>query len=118
MAQASSSIKNDISLAYPTSAFPSQQHPKQHQTSERSKPNQYLLTKQLNTTPPATMFRQTFARNLRLFSTQTALRQNKGPIEGAKEAVKQVDRTVSDTIVKGIEKGGKDPFLPRRTIST
>ena len=50
------------------------------------------------------MFRQAFARNVRLFSTSVALR--KGPVEGAKDAVKTVDRTVSDTLVKGIEKGG------------
>lgn len=52
------------------------------------------------------MFRQTVVRNVRLFSTSVP-RLNKGPVEGAKDAVKQVDRTVSDTIVKGIEKGGK-----------
>ena len=56
------------------------------------------------------MFRQTVARNVRLFSTSGLLR-NKGPVEGAKDAVKQVDKTVSDTIVKGIEKGGMSPSI-------
>lgn len=51
------------------------------------------------------MFRQAVARNVRLFSTTPAFR--KGPVETAKDAAKSVDRTVSDTIVKGIEKGGK-----------
>ena len=53
------------------------------------------------------MFRQTVARNVRLFSTSVRVRQNKGPIEGAKDAVKTVDKTISQQIVKGIEKGGK-----------
>ena len=52
------------------------------------------------------MFRQVVARNVRLFSTSRVVLE-KGPIEGAKDAVKQVDRTVSDTLVKGIEKGGE-----------
>lgn len=54
------------------------------------------------------MFRQTLLRNARLFST--SVRVNKGPVEAGKDAVKNVDRSVSDTIVKGIEKGGE--FLP------
>ena len=58
------------------------------------------------------MYRQTLARNVRLFSTARVLRQNKGPIEGAKDAVKQVDKTISQTIVKGIEKGGTCPAHP------
>ncbi len=60
------------------------------------------------------MYRQVFARNARLFSTRVALRQEaKGPLEGAKDAVKTVDKNVSQTIVKGIEKGGKShhPFI-------
>lgn len=52
------------------------------------------------------MFRQTLVRNARLFSTSVRV-GNKGPIEGAKDAAKTVDRTVSDQIVKGIEKGRK-----------
>lgn len=51
------------------------------------------------------MYRSAIARQTRLFSTSVYLR--KGPVEGAKDAVKQVDRTVSDAAVKGIEKGGK-----------
>ena len=51
------------------------------------------------------MYRQVVARNVRLFSTSVTLR--KGPVETAKDAVKNVDRTVSDTAVAGIEKGGK-----------
>lgn len=50
------------------------------------------------------MFRQTVARNVRLFST--SVRVQKGPVEAAKDTVKTVDKTVSQTIVKGIEKGG------------
>ena len=53
------------------------------------------------------MFRQAAARQLRLFSTARVLRESKGPIEGAKDAVKTVDKTISQQIVKGIEKGGK-----------
>ena len=49
------------------------------------------------------MFRTTLARNVRLFSTARVVR--KDPISTAKDTVKTVDRTVSDQIVKGIEKG-------------
>lgn len=52
------------------------------------------------------MFRQALARNVRLFSTSRVVME-KGPVEGAKDAAKAVDRTVSDTLVKGIEKGGE-----------
>lgn len=41
----------------------------------------------------------------RLFST--TLVQKKTATETAKDALKSVDRTVSDTIVKGIDKGSK-----------
>ena len=51
------------------------------------------------------MIRQAAIRNVRLFSTSVRLR--KDPITTAKDAVKQVDRTVSQGAVKGIEKGGK-----------
>lgn len=50
------------------------------------------------------MFRQTIIRNARLFSTQARLQ--KSATETVKDAAKAVDRTVSDTVVKGIEKGG------------
>ena len=50
------------------------------------------------------MLRQYAVRNVRLFSTTPAFR--KSPVDTAKDAAKAVDRTVSDTIVKGIEKGG------------
>jgi hypothetical protein len=50
------------------------------------------------------MYRQALARQARLFSTSVYLR--KGPVEATKDAVKTVDRTVSDAAVKGIEKGG------------
>ena len=49
------------------------------------------------------MFRTTLARNVRLFSTARVVR--KDPVTTAKETVQAVDRTVSDQIVKGIEKG-------------
>lgn len=41
----------------------------------------------------------------RLFSTTIVYQ--KGPVEQGKDALKAVDRTVSDTIVAGIDKGGK-----------
>ena len=52
------------------------------------------------------MLRSALARNahVRLLSTTTRLQ--KGPIEVAKDAVKTVDRTVSDAAVAGIEAGG------------
>lgn len=51
------------------------------------------------------MFRTTLARNVRLFSTNVRL--NKSAVDTAKESVEKVDRTVSDQLVKGIEKGRK-----------
>ena len=51
------------------------------------------------------MFRQQLARNARLFSTSVRV-QNKGPVDAVKDAAKQVDKAVSQTIVAGIEKGG------------
>ena len=50
------------------------------------------------------MFRQQLLRQVRLFSTTPIAR--KGPVETVKDAVKAVDRTVSDAAVKGIETGG------------
>jgi hypothetical protein len=50
------------------------------------------------------MFRTQIIRQARLFSTSPIAR--KGPVETVKDAAKTVDRTVSDKIVKGIEKGG------------
>jgi hypothetical protein len=50
------------------------------------------------------MYRQVVVRQTRLFSTSVYLR--KDPVTAAKDAVKTVDRTVSDAAVKGIEKGG------------
>lgn len=54
------------------------------------------------------MFRQVAVRNVRLFSTSVRV-ANKGPVEATKDAVKTVDKNVSQTIVKGIEKGGTFP---------
>lgn len=51
------------------------------------------------------MFRASIARNVRLFST-SARRLEKGPVESAADALKNVDRKVSDAAVSGIEKGG------------
>lgn len=51
------------------------------------------------------MFRQVAIRNARLFSTSVRFAE-KGPVDAAKDAVKTVDKNVSQTIVKGIEKGG------------
>jgi hypothetical protein len=50
------------------------------------------------------MFRTQIARQARLFSTSPIAR--KSPVETVKDAAKAVDRTVSDNLVKGIEKGG------------
>lgn len=50
------------------------------------------------------MFRTQIARQVRLFSTSPIVR--KSPVETVKDAAKTVDRTVSDQVVKGIEKGG------------
>jgi hypothetical protein len=50
------------------------------------------------------MFRTIALRQARLFSTTTRL--GKGPVEVGKDALKTVDRTVSDAAVKGIETGG------------
>ena len=47
-----------------------------------------------------------FARqSTRLFTTTIVCQ--KGPIEAGKDALKGVDRAVSDTLVAGIDKGGK-----------
>jgi hypothetical protein len=50
------------------------------------------------------MFRTAITRQARLFTTSTRLQ--KGPIELGKDALKKVDRVVSDAAVKGIETGG------------
>lgn len=50
------------------------------------------------------MFRQAVARNARLFST--SVRAQKSVVDSAKDAIKGVDKTVSQAAVKGIEKGG------------
>lgn len=52
----------------------------------------------------ATMFRAAIARNARLFTTSA--RVQKSTAEAVKDTAKKVDRTVSDELVKGIEKGG------------
>ena len=50
------------------------------------------------------MFRQSIARQARLFSTSVAVR--KSAIDTAKETVQAADKTVAQQIVKGIEAGG------------
>jgi hypothetical protein len=50
------------------------------------------------------MFRTAITRQARLFGTSTRLQ--KTPIEMGKDALKKVDRVVSDAAVKGIETGG------------
>jgi hypothetical protein len=59
------------------------------------------------------MFRTQIARQARLFSTSPIAR--KSPVETVKDAAKVVDRTVSDNLVKGIEKGGMSlpPYFHR-----
>jgi hypothetical protein len=62
-------------------------------------------TKTLNPSPrQITMFRQAIARQARLFSTAPIAR--KSVVDSAKETVQQVDKTVAQAAVKGIEKGG------------
>lgn len=51
------------------------------------------------------MFRQTLTRNVRLFSTNVRLQ--KSAVDSAKDGLKSIDRTVSDKLVKGINKGCK-----------
>jgi hypothetical protein len=50
------------------------------------------------------MFRTAITRQARLFGTSARLQ--KTPIEMGKDALKKVDRVVSDAAVKGIETGG------------
>ena len=50
------------------------------------------------------MFRSTLARNARLFSTNARLQ--KSAIDSAKDGLKSIDRTVSDTLIKGIDSSG------------
>ena len=51
------------------------------------------------------MYRQTFLRQARLFSTSVAVR--KSAVDTAKETVQAADKTVAQKIVQGIEAGGK-----------
>lgn len=51
------------------------------------------------------MYRQALARQARLFSTSVPAR--KSAVDAAKDAVKNVDKTISQAAVKGIEKGRK-----------
>lgn len=60
-------------------------------------------------TPAINMFRQAAIRNARLFSTSVTLR--KSPVESAADAAKTVDKTISQNIVKGIEKTGTSTSL-------
>jgi hypothetical protein len=50
------------------------------------------------------MMRTAITRQARLFSTAPTLR--KTVVDSVKDGVKQVDRTVADAAVKGIETGG------------
>ncbi|KAF2730436.1 hypothetical protein EJ04DRAFT_579838 [Polyplosphaeria fusca] len=49
------------------------------------------------------MYRTVLSRQARLFTSSAIAR--KGPVDAGKDALKAVDRTVSDAAVKGIEKG-------------
>jgi hypothetical protein len=51
------------------------------------------------------MYRSAILRQTRYLSTSARLQ--KGPVDVAKDALKKVDRVVSDVAVKGIETGGK-----------
>jgi len=50
------------------------------------------------------MYRQLLARQSRLFTTSTRVR--KSVLDTAKDALKDVDKTVSQTLVKGIDASG------------
>ncbi|KAI9685424.1 MAG: hypothetical protein M1822_004555 [Bathelium mastoideum] len=60
------------------------------------------------------MLRTTITRQARLFSTSP--RVQKTVVDSAKDAVKKVDRTVSDAAVKGIETGEKATNATAETI--
>jgi len=60
------------------------------------------------------MYRTAIARQARLLSTSTRLQ--KGPVETAKDALKKVDRAVSDVAVKGIETGEKATEAVKETV--
>ena len=62
-------------------------------------------TQNTSTHITANMYRQAIARQARLFSTSPRVR--KSAVDQAKEAISQVDKGVAQTIVKGIEKGGR-----------
>ncbi|KAH8692637.1 LEA domain protein [Talaromyces proteolyticus] len=55
-------------------------------------------------------------RTYRSFSITLAAK--KGPVEGTKDALKKVDRTVSDAAVKGIETGEKATKKVQETVGT
>jgi hypothetical protein len=54
------------------------------------------------------MLRTALTRQARLFTTTA--RTQKGVVDAGKDALKKVDRTVSDVAVKGIETGGASCF--------
>ena len=63
------------------------------------------------------MFRHSLLRTTRTRLFSTTARYNKGPVEGIKDAAKTVDRTVSDQMVKGIEKGREYHLPPAHPTS-
>ena len=65
--------------------------------------------KHITTTSTAIMYRQTMLRQARLFSTSVRVR--KSAVDQAKEALSSVDKSVAQTIVKGIEKGGTYTYV-------
>jgi len=62
------------------------------------------------------MFRTAITRQARLFTTSSRLQ--KGPIELGKDALKKVDRVVSDAAVKGIETGETVVDKTKQTIGS
>merc|ERR1711981_1189076 len=74
-----------------------------HKHQEQKNSSVEKLTSRIHHKPIITMLRQSIIRQARLFST--APRLYKGPVETAKDTLKQVDRTISDAAVSGIEKG-------------
>lgn len=99
----------------PTETFQIPYHPATEYTSITA--SRLRLPQDLTSSPTfsdlnrkkAKMFRQSIARQARLFSTSTAFR--KSVMDTAKDAIKNVDKTVAQGAVKGIETAGTFPSL-------
>jgi hypothetical protein len=70
---------------------------------------QFLHTYKTKLATLATMYRSAILRQTRYLSTST--RFQKSAVDVGKDAVKKVDRVVSDTLVGAIETGGKSSLF-------